>query len=390
MSECRESRNTPEEAPQDPVSCCPGPAAPCAGEAVEDRGCLEDSKSRPFVEGWIETPAGRVPRVATRLSRSDRMGALRVRWNLGRMRYTVAPGLYGVGSPDPDSPILVTANYKLTFDRLRQALTGLAAWILVLDTKGINVWCAAGGGLFTTREVVRRIEAAHLPRIVASRTLLVPQLAAPGVAAHEVKKRSGFRVVYGPVRAEDLPQFLRDGMQASAAMRRVRFDLRDRLAVVPVEIVHWARYALWICLALFLLAGLSGRGYDGAQAVKGGAAATLFVLLASCGGAVLTPILLPWLPGRAFAGKGGLVGLVLAVGALLCGWLSFASRTSALQAAAWLLLIPALASFLGMNFTGASTYTSLSGVRKEMRVAVPVQASAAAVGLALWIAALFV
>ena len=73
------------------------------------------------------------------------------------MNYTVNPGLCRVGNPDDASPALVTANYKMSFDRLRKELSGLDAWIMVLDTKGINVWCAAGKGTFGTEEAVRKI-----------------------------------------------------------------------------------------------------------------------------------------------------------------------------------------------------------------------------------------
>jgi len=73
--------------------------------------------------------------------------------------------------------------------------------------------------------------------------------------------------------------------------------------------------------------------------------------------------------------------------ALVFLWFFFSSRPEApgngLAGLAWLLLIPALASFLGMEFTGASTYTSLSGVKKEMRLAVPLQIAAALCGLLL-------
>ena len=51
------------------------------------------------------------------------------------MRYSVAPGLYAVGAPDRESDVLVTANYKLSFDTLRRELKGFNAWVLVLDTK---------------------------------------------------------------------------------------------------------------------------------------------------------------------------------------------------------------------------------------------------------------
>jgi len=92
----------------------------------------------------------------------------------------------------------------------------------VLDTHGINVWCAAGRGLFGTDEVVRQVEAVGLSARVSHRKLVLPQLAAPGVAAHEVKRRTGFRVIYGPVRAADIPTFLAARMTATPEMRQVR------------------------------------------------------------------------------------------------------------------------------------------------------------------------
>jgi hypothetical protein len=49
----------------------------------------------------------------------------------------------------------------------------------------------------------------------------------------------------------------------------------------------------------------------------------------------------------------------------------------------WFLIISGISSFMAMNFTGASTYTSLSGVKKEMKIAVPVQISFAVIGLVL-------
>ena len=107
------------------------------------------------------------------------------------MTYTIDPGLYALGRPDEHSPVLVTANYKMSFDRLREALPGMNAWILVLDTKGINVWCASGKGTFGTEELVGRLESNGLSRVVAHRELILPQLSGPGIAAHLVKKLSG-------------------------------------------------------------------------------------------------------------------------------------------------------------------------------------------------------
>ena len=95
-------------------------------------------------------------------------------------------------------------------------------------------------------------------------------------------------------------------------------------------------------------------------------------------GAVVTPILLPWLPGRAFSAKGLIPGLVMAIIVLLLRIWGWGSAAGGMETVAWLLMVPAVAAYLAMNFTGASTYTSLSGVRKEMRVAVPAQIAAAA------------
>ena len=369
--------------------CDNGTCQSCCG-AERTLHPISPGNNPPWLTGWLNTPAGRTPQVATKLSWADLAGAARIRLTIGRMRYAIEPGLYAVGSPTPDSPVLVSANYKLSFDHLRRELTGIDAWIVVLDTMGINVWCAAGKGTFGTAELVSRIEATGLADVVSHRRLIVPQLGAPGVAAHEVKKQSGFRVVYGPVRAKDIPAFLEAGMQATPEMRRVRFDLVDRLVVVPVELVMGWRYAIIAALCLFLLAGLGRNGYDRALAASDGLRAAVLVLASFVGGGALTPMLLPWLPGRAFATKGAIVGLLMAACAAGLGLMPAESLGGKMELAAWVRLMPPIAAFFAMNFTGASTYTSLSGVKKEMRLAVPAQIAAGLIGLGLWMAGRFV
>lgn len=332
-----------------------------------------------FITGWTDSKIGKIPRVSTQLSRADKWGALKVRLALRRMKYKVEPGLYAVGEPDPGSMVLVSANYKLSFDHLRRELKGLKAWILVLDTQGINVWCAAGKGTFGTSELVNRIEVSGLKQVVDHRRLIVPQLGAVGVSAHQVRKLSGFSVIYGPVRASDLPLFLEADMKAAPEMRRVRFSLYDRLKIIPVEMVLGMRYLLIISAAFFLLSGLSRSGYSFHWEV--GLVSVLNLVMAYLAGTLIGPMLLPWLPGRSFSIKGAAAGLL----AFLVLFLGKLAGGHFLQVMAWLLLIPALSSFLTMNFTGASTYTSLSGVKREMRIAVPVQIAGAVVGLLLWI-----
>lgn len=305
------------------------------------------------------------------------------------MKYVVEPGLYAVGNPDSNSVVLVSANYKMSFDRLRSELTGFSAWILVVDTDGINVWCAAGKGTFGTEEVVRRIEIVKLSEIVDHRRLVLPQLAAPGVSAHEVKKLSGFSVTYGPVRAEDLPAFLAAGMKATEEMRRVRFPLIARAVLIPVELVMGTKYIMLFAVCFLLLAGLSRRGYSAPLVLTEGLPSAILILAAYLAAIIGGPVLLPWLPGRAFSVKGLWIGLASAAAATPY-LLNSAFSDDRLTIAGWLLIVPTICSFFVMNFTGASTYTSLSGVKREMRIAVPLQLLCAAAGVGLWLAGRFV
>ena len=301
------------------------------------------------------------------------------------MAYTVEPGLYALGTPDAGSEVLVTASYKLSFDTLRTSLGDGSYWILVLDTRGVNVWCAAGAGTFGTDELVRRIEVTGLKARVNHRRLIVPQLGAPGVAAHLVRERSGFSVVYGPVRASDIPSFIRAGFRAAPEMRRKTFPLRERLALIPIELTAAPRLLVPLSLLFGITGGLLGDAgvwSDGVRAALSALVAGAASLLA---GAVLTPALLPLLPGRAFWVKSLAPGTLSAVATalLLAGTESFGTGH-----AAWFLIVTALSAFLAMNFTGASTYTSPSGVRREMRLGLPLQTGAAAVGILLWVGSL--
>ncbi len=335
-----------------------------------------------WVTGRIATPAGDVPQAATKLTFKDTLGSWKCRWSINRMNYKVEPGIYAVGTPDAASPVLVTANYKMTFDRLREQLGGLSLWIVVLDTNGINVWCAAGKGTFGTEELIKRIKAVRLADIVSHRTIILPQLGAVGVAAHEVTKETGFRVIYGTIRAKDIKAFLANGMKATEEMRTVKFTFADRIVLTPVELVGTMKPMLIAFGVLFILNAI-GFGHYGWADFYGIIGSVLI-------GAVVTPALLPWVPGRAFSFKGALLGLLWAAGFLLLNGLPAAPVFGWLKAAAYFLLLPALSGFLTMNFTGSSTYTSLSGVDKEMEIALPIMLFAAAGGVLLLLVSDFI
>lgn len=310
--------------------------------------------------------------VATTLGRADRLGAWKARWGIGRMSYLVPPGLYAVGNPTPQDPVLVTANYKMSYDLVRRELGGRNVWLLVLQTYGINVWCAAGKGTFGTDELVARIGAARLDEVVAHRTLILPLLGAPGVSAHEVRARTGFDVTFAAARSRDIPAYLDGGRQSSLRMRELTFTFRERLVLVPVELVIALKASLWIGPLVGLAAGWRAGTFVPVAAVP----AILAYLGAVVAGTVLAPLALPWLPTRSFAVKGAVVGFLWSLAVLATtGW-------RGLPALAAVLLLTALTAFLTLNFTGSTPFTSLSGVRKEMRLSMPVLAGATVLGLA--------
>ena len=308
------------------------------------------SLKQSFVIGSILTPVGPVPQVSSSLTFADRLGTFKARWGIGRMSYTIEPGLYALGRPDEHSPVFVTANYKMSFDKLRQALPGRDVWILVLDTKGINVWCAAGKGTFGTMELVGRIESSGLSRIVSHRELILPQLAGPGVAAHHVKKLSGFKVIYGPIRATDLPAFLNAGHKSTPEMRLKTFTTWERIVLIPMELIGALKAGLIIISIFFLMTFLLRSGEGWANALSHGFLSVLAILTAILAGAVLTPLLLPWLPGRAFSLKGLSLGFLAAAILLAFRWGDWVTSTGRLEILAWFLLIPAALGLSGDEF----------------------------------------
>lgn len=365
-------RPEPDDAP-----CCgakPGPPA-SPDERPGYRLCA-------FVERFVETPRGPVPQVKTGLGLGDWLGSCRARLGIRRDGYRIAPGLYAVGLAGPASPVLVTANYKLSFDALRRELSAVDAWILVLDTRGVNVWCAAGKKTFGSEELIRQVKRVGLHEVVSHRQLILPQLGAPGVAAQRVRQGCGFAVCWGPIRARDLKAFLAAGGQATPAMRRLSFTLAERLLLIPVEISLLVTPSLWIVPLLFVLSALSPqpswpliwqRGLELALAFGAGIVS----------GAVLVPIALPWLPWRSFYLKGllsgWLGGLLVVIGCQVAGW----------DALAMVLLSMAVSSYAAMNFTGATPYASPSGVEKEMRLGIPAQMVALLAAALLWVGGQF-
>ena len=325
-------------------------------QTLEQIECFDNSTKKKYewMTGSIMTPVGEIPVVSTELSREDISGRWKARWGIKRMKYTVDPGLYAVGSPDSSSPVFVSANYKMSFDYLRKDLNNINGWILVLDTKGINVWCAAGKGTFGTDELVKRIALTRLKDVVNHRELIVPQLGAPGVAAHLVKKESGFKVHYGPVLSENIFTYLANDKKTTENMRRVPFEFKDRAVLIPMELIPALKLLPYIFFFLIAVQLIKFGHFD----LK-----DLLLLLPFIGailmGSVVFQLMLPWIPFRSFVIKGWILGLIWSH--IVFTGMSFENW----RRAGWYFLLPPVTAFLAENFTGATTFTHLSGVKFE-------------------------
>lgn len=349
---------------------------------------VSDKNIKHLIEGYVSINNIKINKVKTKIEIKDILGTIKVRFGIGRNDYAIPPGLYAVGNPDENSFILATANYKLTFDALRKELDGLNVWILVLDTKGINVWCAAGKGTFGTKELINRIRKTNLGTIVKNRTIILPQLGASSMIAHIVTKITGFKIVYGPVRAKDIKKFIQDGLKATEEMRKVNFNLFDRLVLTPIELVHALKYFPFIFITLMMLNIISGQyNLRGLLTLTINNSFAYFVALFL--GTIIFPLLLPYLPFTMFSAKGALLGFIWSI----MFWFihkSFLFSDGFLLIIGHSLLMTAMISFLSMNFTGSTTFTSFSGVQKETLLSVPVMVISSIIGMILLILDIFI
>ncbi len=327
-----------------------------------------------------------IPVVSSKWTKTDIWEHVKLRWSIGRNKSKVKPGIYAIGNPTSDSDVFVTANYKLSFNHLRRALDGFDAWILVLDTRGINVWCAAGKGTFSTSELVKRIKWHGLEKVVNHKRLIVPQLGATGVSAHDVMKRSGFRVIFGPVLASDIKDFISNGYKATPNMRRVSFPLWERVKLIPVELAYGKYFLLIIPLFFLIISGIDSTGLSIEKVINIGGKSVLSLIVAYISGSAITPILLPYIPFKSFSLKGLFVGIISAAALFCLGVINYPLA----EVVAWFLIIGGLSSFMAMNYSGSSTFTSLSGVKKEMKYALPSQIFSLSVGSLTWIAMRFI
>jgi len=158
-------------------------------------------------------------------------------------------GIVKIGNPNRNSPVLITGNFHLTVTRVKRALKSLDAYLLVSNSRGINVWCAATGGLFTNHDVISTLKISGIEQFVDHRNVILPQLAGTGVETTPIKQKTGWKVIWGPVYAKDIPMFLENNFKKSTSLRKTRFTLIQRLEMA----IAWA-FPISILVSLIIIA----------------------------------------------------------------------------------------------------------------------------------------
>jgi acetyl-CoA decarbonylase/synthase complex subunit gamma len=169
-------------------------------------------------------------------------------------------------------------------------------------------------------------------------------------------------------------------------MRKVTFIALERLVLAPLEFIMGLKKVLLIIILFVLASGINGFGYSFERLSFEGWVAFAIIFSAFVAGVFLSALLLPYLPGRSFSFRGAYLGFVFVAFPSFLGMSHSAFNGSYWNFLTWWLLIPVIVSFLCQQFTGCSTFTSLSGVELELRFALPVQALAFCFSLVLWVA----
>jgi NAD-dependent dihydropyrimidine dehydrogenase PreA subunit len=175
-------------------------------------------------------------------------------------------GVIEIGNPDRQAPVFLTCNFHLTVERVKRALSGMDCYLLVANSRGINVWCAATGGLFTNHDAISALKTSGIEDLVDHRHVVLPQLAGAGIEAQVVQKKSGWRVVWGPIYAEDIPAFVQNGCEKDSDMRTARFPWTQRVEVAvfwgfPISVIAaFLAFLFWREAVLSLVFLIWGMG----------------------------------------------------------------------------------------------------------------------------------
>ena len=125
----------------------------------------------------------------------------------------VQPGVYEINSPKPDSPVLVTTNFSITYFAVANEVegSGLPAWLVVTDAEGMSVLTAWAAGKFDAERIAKAIKGFNIADKISNKRIILPGHVA--VLSGEVEEElPGWEICVGPREAVDLPAFLKQAL----------------------------------------------------------------------------------------------------------------------------------------------------------------------------------
>ncbi len=122
----------------------------------------------------------------------------------------VQPGLYEINSPKPESPVLVTTNFSITYFSISNEVegAGLPAWLMVADAEGMSVLTAWAAGKFDADRIAKAVKTTSVESKISRKRLVIP--GAVAVLMGEVEEAlPGWQIEVGPREAVDVPAYLK-------------------------------------------------------------------------------------------------------------------------------------------------------------------------------------
>lgn len=260
--------------------------------------------------------------------------------------FAIKPGLYHIGELDENAPLFVTANCYLTVFLLARRLRNKKIRLLIIDTKGINVWCSAGKGQFSANEIIEKAAKWGLLAGKGRIKMVLPKFSLSGVNLDELRK-NGIVPIIGPLYAKDVPAFLEKEKLRNQTDDVVQFGLKSRAFTALPTAIQFFYY--------FLGAYVISMGY----VIPG-------MIWIATGLAFIYPLLFPWLPGKLFAVKGLFLALLVSILNFLIHYGSVKEQLPLT------IFIFATSVFIALSYTGNSAVSNYTSVRKETARFLPV------------------
>ncbi len=124
---------------------------------------------------------------------------------------TVTEGIYEIGAPDENSPVLITTNFSLTYFIVSGEIEGsrVPSWLLIMDTEGLSVMTAWAAGKFVGDAVGMFVKKSGIAEKVAHRKIVIPGYSA-AISGDMEEELPDWEVLIGPRDASLIPKFLKD------------------------------------------------------------------------------------------------------------------------------------------------------------------------------------